>query len=91
VALYDGKVSAKDHGLTNLFIAGANIDDPYACTAVISLKFISWGVLEQKYDYTLQQHALFHLILCAIIGCYTKVQAQGKRIKIDKLRSDNEL
>jgi len=75
VALYDGVITALDQGLTNLFIAGANVDDPYPCTAVVSLRFISWGLLEQKYDYSLQRHALFHLVVCTLIGGYTRVPA----------------
>ncbi|MGD1914463.1 MAG: hypothetical protein ACFB2X_27595 [Rivularia sp. (in: cyanobacteria)] len=75
LAFYDGVITASDRGLTNLFIAGANTEDPYPCTAVVSLRFISWGILEQKYDYSLQRHALFHLAICALIGAYTKVHA----------------
>lgn len=75
VAFYDGVITALDHGFKNLFIAGANIEDPYPCTAAVSLRFISWGILEQKYDYSLQRHALFHLVVCALIGSYTKVTA----------------
>lgn len=75
IAFYDGVITAFDHGLANLFIAGANAEDPYPCTAAISLRFISWGILEKKYDYSLQRHALFHLVMCCLIGGYTKVVA----------------
>ncbi|AFW94869.1 pentapeptide repeat-containing protein [Anabaena sp. 90] len=75
IALYDGVITALDHGFVNLFIAGANAEDSYPCTATISLQFISWGILEQKYDYSLQRHALFHLVICALLGAYTKVKA----------------
>lgn len=75
IAFYDGVITALDHGLGNLFIAGANIEDTYPCTAAVSLQFISWGILEQKYDYSLQRHALFHLVICSLIGSYTKVAA----------------
>lgn len=78
VAFYDGIITALDHNFVNLFIAGGNAQDPYPCTAVISLQFISWGVLEQKYDYLLQRHALFHLVVCALIGGYTKVPAHDQ-------------
>ncbi|HEY9691093.1 MAG TPA: hypothetical protein V6D15_02765 [Oculatellaceae cyanobacterium] len=73
IAFHDGVITASDRGLTNLFIAGANREDPYPCTAAVSLQFISWGILEQKYDYSLQRHALFHLVMCTLVGVYTKV------------------
>jgi hypothetical protein len=75
IAFYDGVITALDHSLANLFIAAANIEDLYPCTAAVSLQFISWGILEQKYDYSLQRHALFHLLMCTLIGSYTKVTA----------------
>lgn len=75
VAFYEGVITALDHKLANLFIAGGNLDDIYPCTAAVSLKFISWGILEQKYDYSLQRHALFHLVMCSLIGGYTQVSA----------------
>lgn len=75
IAFYDGVITALDHGLANLFIAGANIEDLFPCTVAVSLRFISWGILEQKYDYSLQRHALFHLVMCSLIGSYTSVAA----------------
>lgn len=75
IAFYDGAITALDQGLANLFIAAANKEDSYPCTAAVSLRFISWGILEQKYDYSLQRHALFHLVMCTLIGSYTKVAA----------------
>ena len=75
ISFYDGVITALDHGLVSLFIAGANIEDLYPCTAAVSLQFISWGILEQKYDYALQRHALFHLVICCLIGGYTKLAA----------------
>ncbi|MDD5271993.1 MAG: hypothetical protein PHU14_04665 [Methylovulum sp.] len=78
VAFYDGNITALDYGFTNLFIAGGNMEDLYPCTAAISLQFISWGILEQKYDYSLQRHALFHLVMCCLIGGYTKVTAHDQ-------------
>ncbi len=75
IVFYDGVITALDQGFTNLFIAGANIKELYPCTAAISLRFISWGILEQKYDYSLQRHALFHLVLSTLICVYTKVTA----------------
>lgn len=74
IAFYDGTITALDYGFSNLFIAGGSIEDPYPCTAAISLKFMSWSILEKKYDYSLQRHALFHLVVCSLIGTYTKVQ-----------------
>jgi hypothetical protein len=75
ITFYDGVITALDHGLANLFIAGANVEDLYPCTAAVSLSFISWGILERKYDYSLQRHALFHLVMCCLIGGYTKLAA----------------
>ncbi len=75
IALYDGVITAMDHGLTNLFLAGAHMDDAHPCTAVASLRFIAWGTLEQKFDYSLQRHALFHLVVCALISSYSKAPA----------------
>ena len=73
ISFYDGTLTALDRGLSNLFIAGASAEDLYPYTAVVSLKFISWGILENKYDYALQRHALFHLVMCCLIGAYTKL------------------
>lgn len=78
IAFYDGIITANDHGYSNLFIAGANADDPYPHTAVISLKFIFWGILEEKYNYSVQRHALFHLVISSLIASYTKLQAHFK-------------
>lgn len=75
IAFYDGVITATNHGFVNLFMAGAHVDDPHPCTAVASLRFISWGILEQKYDYSLQRHALFHLVVCALIGSYSRTPA----------------
>ncbi|MGD1702462.1 hypothetical protein [Dapis sp. BLCC M229] len=75
ISFYDGVITAVDRGFVNLFIAAANIEDLYPCTAAVSLQFISWGLLEQKYDYKLQRHALFHLVICCLIGGYTKLVA----------------
>ncbi|MFM6268689.1 MAG: hypothetical protein ACKPFA_19645, partial [Dolichospermum sp.] len=33
ITFYDGVITALDHGLANLFIAGANLEDLYPCTA----------------------------------------------------------
>jgi hypothetical protein len=75
IAFYDGVITATNHGFVNLFMAGSHVDDPHPCTAVASLRFISWGILEQKYDYSLQRHALFHLVVCALIGSYSRTPA----------------
>jgi hypothetical protein len=75
VAFFDGILTAEEAGLSNLFMAGARYDEPTPCTAVISLRFISWGILEQKFDYELQRHALLHLIVCGLLGAYTHVDA----------------
>lgn len=75
IALFDGRLTATDMHLTNLFMAGAHIEEEFACTAAISLRFISWGILERKFDYELQRHALQHLMVCGLLGAYTKVGA----------------
>src|SRR5215468_7415587 len=56
IAFFDGVLTAKEIGLSNLFMASSRFDEPHPCTAVISLRFISWGILEQKFDYDLQRH-----------------------------------
>jgi hypothetical protein len=75
IALFDGALTAREAGLSNFFMAGARYDEPTPCTAVVSLRFISWGILEQKFDYDLQRHALLHLILCGLLGAYTHIEA----------------
>jgi hypothetical protein len=75
VAFYDGLVQAREAGLSNLFLAGARYDEPTPCTAVVSLKFLSWEILEAKFDYNVQRHALLHLLVCSILGGYTEIEA----------------
>jgi hypothetical protein len=75
LSFFDGKLQALNYGLNNLFMAGSRYDEPYPCTGVISLKFISWGILEEKYSYELQQHALLHLTICGLLGSYTRTEA----------------
>ncbi len=75
VAFYDGLVQAREARLSNLFLAGARYDEPTPCTAVVSLKFLSWEVLEEKFDYNVQRHALLHLLVCSILGGYTEIEA----------------
>jgi hypothetical protein len=75
VAFYRGVLGAKEAGLTNLFVAGARYDEPTPCTAVVSLRFLSWDILESKFDYSLQKHALLHLLVCCLLGAYTHVDA----------------
>jgi hypothetical protein len=78
IALFDGMLTAREVGLNNLFMAGARLDEPFPCTAVISMRFISWGVLEKKFDYDLQRHALLHLVVCGLLGAYTTVNAHSE-------------
>lgn len=77
IALYRGVLGAREAGLTNLFVAGARYDEPTPCTAVVSLDFLSWDVLEEKFNYTLQKHALLHLVICCLLGAYTHVNAHA--------------
>lgn len=37
ITFYDGVITAFDHGLANLFIAGANVEDLYPCTGLARL------------------------------------------------------
>ncbi len=75
LAFFDGVLSASSHGLSNLFMAGTNFNENPACTGVISLKYLDWGILEEKYNYEIQKHSILHLIVCGIIGSYTQVPA----------------
>src|SRR6266446_139094 len=75
VAFYQGVLGAKEAGLTNLFVAGARYDEPTPCTAVVSMRFLSCDILESKFDYSLQKHALLHLLVCCLLGAYTHVDA----------------
>jgi len=77
VAFYQGVLGAKEAGLTNLFVAGARYDEPTPCTAVVSMRFLSWDILESKPDYSLQKHALLHLLVCCLLGAYTHVGAHA--------------
>ena len=74
LTFYNGILKATTHGLSNLFCAGSNIGDQYPCTGVISLKYLGWNVLEEKYNYEVQKHSILHLIVCGIIGSYTTLK-----------------
>ena len=74
LTFYNGVLQASNHGLSNLFCAGSRFDEQYPCTAVISLKYLGWEVLEEKYNYEVQKHSILHLIICGIIGAYTQLQ-----------------
>lgn len=78
LTFYNGVLTAKDYGLTNLFMAGTNIDETPPCNGVISLKYLDWGVLEEKYNYEVQKHSILHLIVCGIIGAYTHVHPHSE-------------
>lgn len=75
LTFYNGVLKATTHGLSNLFCAGSNIEDKYPCTGVISLNYLGWNVLEEKYNYEVQKHSILHLIVCGIIGSYTTLRA----------------
>lgn len=78
LTFYNGVLTAKEHDLTNLFMAGTNINESPPCNAVISLKYLDWGILEEKYNYEIQKHSILHLIVCGIIGAYTDVRAHSE-------------
>jgi len=75
IALYRGVLGAQEAGLTNLFVAGARFDEPTPCTAVVSLNFLSWDILEERFNYSLQKHAILHLIVCCLLGAYTHLDS----------------
>lgn len=77
IAFYNGILQASSHGLSNLFCAGSRHDEEYPCTAVISLKYLDWEVLEEKYNYEVQKHSILHLIICGITGAYTHLNAHS--------------
>jgi len=77
LTFYNGILKATNHGLSNLFCAGSNVADQYPCTGIISLKYLGWNVLEEKYNYEVQKHSILHLIVCGIIGSYTKLKAHN--------------
>ncbi len=71
IRFYNGVLQAAKFGLTNLFCAGSKYDDEFPLAAVISLKYLEWEVLEEKYSYEVQKHSILHLIIRCIIGAYT--------------------
>jgi hypothetical protein len=71
LSFYNGVLTAEEDGYSNLFLAGARYDETYPCTGIISLKYLGWRVLEEKYNYELQKHSILHLIVCGMIGSYT--------------------
>jgi hypothetical protein len=89
LAFFDGVLSSFSYGLSNLFMAGTNIKEEPACTGVISLKYLDWGILEEKYNYEVQKHSILHLIVCGIIGSYTQVPAHVETYGCLLDRNDN--
>lgn len=77
LCFYNGTLIDTDHGLSNLFCSGSRYDEDYPCTGVISLKYLGWNVLEEKYNYEVQKHSILHLIICGIIGSYTHLVAHN--------------
>lgn len=75
LSFYNGVLSANEHGVSNLFLAGSRYDEKHPCTGIISLKYLGWHVLEEKYNYELQKHSILHLIVCGMIGSYTHIDA----------------
>jgi hypothetical protein len=76
LTFYNGILQASAHGLTNLFLAGSRYDDIPPCTGVISTKYLDWNILE-IHNYEVQKHSILHLIVCAIIGSYTYLEAHS--------------
>lgn len=77
LCFYNGTLMATSHGLSNLFCAGSRYDEEYPCTSVISLKYLGWNILEEKYNYEIQKHSILHLIVCGLIGSYTHLTAHN--------------
>ena len=77
IKFYNGVLSATKDGLTNLFCAGAHVDDPYPLACIVSLKYLDWAILEEKYSYEVQKHSILHLIICGIIGAYSRLEAHS--------------
>ncbi len=50
IKFYNGTLQATKHGLSNLFCAGSKYDDEYPLAAVISLQYLDWEILEEKYS-----------------------------------------
>lgn len=71
LTFFDGILEARKEGFSNLFMAGSRYDEPTPCNGVISLKFLSWGVLEERFNYDLQRQAFLHLCICGLLGAYT--------------------
>lgn len=78
IRFYNGILQASSFGLTNLFCAGSKYDDEYPLAAIISLKYLDWEVLEEKYSYEVQKHSILHLIIRCVIGAYTHVDVHMK-------------
>lgn len=95
LTFFNGVLSASSHGLTNLYAAGTNYEENPPCSGVISLKYLDWGILEEKYNYEIQKHSILHLIVCGIIGAYTHVEAHTETYgclmdRNDSLRTFNK-
>jgi len=75
LTFYNGVLNATSFGYSNLYCAGSNVTEQYPCTGVISLKYLGWNILEEKYNYEVQKHSILHLIVCGIIGSYTSLTA----------------
>lgn len=72
ILLYKGNLSSED-GERNLFSMASGITDSEPGVAIISLKFLQWNILEDKYNDEIKAHAIFHLILWSTIGAYTSL------------------
>ena len=67
LSFYNGFLCAPEYGLGNLFAAGSRYDEQPPCTGIISLNYLNWEVLEEKYNYEVQKHSILHLMICGVV------------------------
>ncbi|WP_447637103.1 hypothetical protein [Flavobacterium microcysteis] len=59
------------YSVQNLFLAGQTLNEENQCTSIISLKNIGWDLFKETYNYEIQKHSIFHLVVCCLISTYT--------------------
>lgn len=72
-------LSSQEFGLANLFMAGSTLSETPPRVGVISTSFIGRGILASDPMYLTQRHALYHLVVCAILGSFLDLQAHTDR------------
>jgi nucleoside phosphorylase len=72
-------LSARSHGLTNLFIAGSALSEHPPRVAIISTRFIKNQILPADPSYGRQRHALYHLLVCCLLGAFLDMAAHRDR------------